>query len=464
MHTYTYNTQCDGYNIGLPGMRTLKVAHLLFVADLKTYASSQTIAHKQLDLISQFTNDIGMRFGVDKCAYLYMEKGKNKTIGPELEMNGLQITELDDDKTYKYLGMDENIAYQGSLNKERVIKEYTNRVRKIWKFDLNARNKVVAHNSFAVPILTPTFGILNWSKEDVLAIDIKTRKILTYTGNFHRNSNVDRLYTTRDKGGRGLSSIYDAYVIRLISLSDHLKIMSEKHNILKTVLEHEKEGLVSGADKLRISLGLRENPSSEETKWKIKKDHQNGYTSKPQHGLISRKQQRIDGFNEQYTNSWLNKLEIQSHAEGYICAIPEQEIYTKALKAKREHPNDASFDKRCRHCNKSTEDIFHLLGSCEALSASLYLPVRHSEVAKVIYNSLIKIYHPDEKYTRPCNIWRGENAELWWDYSITTTPQVKHNKPDIVLWVPSSMKCFIIDVCVPLDENIHAQDTRVSNR
>ena len=55
----------------------------------------------------------------------------------------LQITELDDDKTYKYLDMDENIAYQGSLNKERVIKEYTNRVRKIWKSDLNTRNKVV---------------------------------------------------------------------------------------------------------------------------------------------------------------------------------------------------------------------------------------------------------------------------------------------------------------------------------
>ena len=43
--------------------------HLLFVGDLKTYTSSQTFAHKQLDLITQFTNDIGMCFGVDKCAY-----------------------------------------------------------------------------------------------------------------------------------------------------------------------------------------------------------------------------------------------------------------------------------------------------------------------------------------------------------------------------------------------------------
>ena len=147
---------------------------------------------------------------------------------------------------------------------------------------------------------------------------------------------------------------------------------------------------------------------------------------------------------------------MQSHAEGYICAIHEQEIYTKALKAKREHPNDASIDKRCRHCHKSTEDIFHIRGSCESLSASL--PVRHNEVAKVIYNTLTKLYHPDEKYTRPRSIWKGENAELWWDYSIKTAPQVKHNKPDIVLRVQDGKKCFILDICVPLDENIHAQE------
>ena len=54
--------------------------------------------------------------------------------------------------------------------------------------------------------------------------------------------------------------------------------------------------------------------------------------------------------------------------------------------------------------------------------------------------------------------------KLWWDYSIKTTPQVKHNKPDIVLWIPSSMKCFIIDVCVPLYENIHTQEKEKNDK
>ena len=80
--SHLLKTTCAGYNIGLPGERTTKITHLLFVDDLKTYASNQSIARKQLELITQFTNDIGMRFGIDKCAYLYMEKGKKKLIGP----------------------------------------------------------------------------------------------------------------------------------------------------------------------------------------------------------------------------------------------------------------------------------------------------------------------------------------------------------------------------------------------
>ena len=130
-----------------------------------------------------------MRFGVDKCAYMYIEHGKRKSTGTELEMDGLKISELQDIDSYKYLGADEDVAYQGTLNKDQVVKEYIKRIRKIWKSELSARNKVIAHNSFTVPILTPTLGILDWNKDEVVAIDIK--KILTTTGNFHRNSSVD---------------------------------------------------------------------------------------------------------------------------------------------------------------------------------------------------------------------------------------------------------------------------------
>ena len=114
-------------------------------------------------------------------------------------MNGLELNELEFGESYKYLGQDEDISYKGELNKERVVKEYYRRVRKIWKSELYSKNKILAHNTFAVPVLVPTFGVLDWTKKEIEGIDIKTRKTLTQGGNFHRNSSVDRLYSPRKK-------------------------------------------------------------------------------------------------------------------------------------------------------------------------------------------------------------------------------------------------------------------------
>ena len=82
---------------------------------------------------------------------------------------------------------------------------------------------------FAVPILTGTFRVPDWTKEEVSDVDVKTRKLLTCTGNFHGNSNVDRLYTMRENGGRGLSSIFDVFIVRLLSLVEHLKATTDTH-------------------------------------------------------------------------------------------------------------------------------------------------------------------------------------------------------------------------------------------
>ena len=163
-----------------------------------------------------------------------------KVRGETIKMNGLELRELEMGESYKYLGQDEDISYKGELNKEKVIKEYYRRVRKIWQSELYSRSKVMAHNTFAVPVLVPTFGILDWTKKEVEDIDIKTRKMLTQGGNFHRNSSVDRLYTSRKEGGRGLSSVADIFISRIVSIAEHLKERSAQHIYLREVLRHEQ--------------------------------------------------------------------------------------------------------------------------------------------------------------------------------------------------------------------------------
>ena len=80
-----------------------------------------------------------------------IEKGEPFRIG------GLTIKEIEDGDSYTYLGMDESVGALGPLNKEKVRK----RLRKIWNSELNGQNKVTAHNTFAIPIITPSIGILN---------------------------------------------------------------------------------------------------------------------------------------------------------------------------------------------------------------------------------------------------------------------------------------------------------------
>ena len=98
-----------------------------------------------------------MKFGESKCAYIYVERGKRKSLGQNIKMNNLTLDELPEGEHYKYLGQDEAVGIDAVLNKERVTSEYYKRVRKIWKSELYAHNKVIAHNIFANPILTPGF-------------------------------------------------------------------------------------------------------------------------------------------------------------------------------------------------------------------------------------------------------------------------------------------------------------------
>ena len=111
-----------------------------------------------------------MKIGEEKYAVMRVEKGIN--FDTPLKINNFKIKPVIEGETYKYLAQDENITYSGQVNKERVSSEYFKKVHKIWKSELSALNKQIAHNCFAVPVLTPTFGILDCSLQDVKDIDI----------------------------------------------------------------------------------------------------------------------------------------------------------------------------------------------------------------------------------------------------------------------------------------------------
>ena len=104
-----------GYNIAKTNNKQ-KLTHLFFVNDLKIFARNKKEAMLQLDLMTQFTIDIDMKFGLDKCAYIYIEWGILKSQGTKLSINGTYIEEHDSGETYTCLGQDEDIGFKSELN------------------------------------------------------------------------------------------------------------------------------------------------------------------------------------------------------------------------------------------------------------------------------------------------------------------------------------------------------------
>ena len=50
-------------------------------------------------------------------------------------------------------------------------------------------------------------GVLDWTKEELKSIEIKTRKLMTMNGSLQPRGNVGRFYIARKEGGRGLEVV-----------------------------------------------------------------------------------------------------------------------------------------------------------------------------------------------------------------------------------------------------------------
>ena len=136
------DTTFTGYAAG--NKRNISITYNFFVDNPKLYAGTTNNLKNLLHIITTISKDTDMKFGVDKCAYIRINVGKQTKSKISLEMNlAIQSTYGD---TYKYLGNGENRAYVGEVNKERVQKELYTRYRKVQSSELSAYHKANAHN------------------------------------------------------------------------------------------------------------------------------------------------------------------------------------------------------------------------------------------------------------------------------------------------------------------------------
>ena len=163
-----------------------------------------------------------MVFGLNKFAVLVLKRGKVvRTKGFELP-DGKRMREVNLDG-YKYLGVLQFDFIMNREMKEKVKSEYIRRVKQLLRSQLNGLNVIAGMNAWAVGSITYGAGILDWTKEKLKSVDIKTRKLMTINGR-----NVRRLNLARKEGEKGLISFEECKNMEVQSLD---KCLSENKGI-----------------------------------------------------------------------------------------------------------------------------------------------------------------------------------------------------------------------------------------
>ena len=112
-----------------------------------------------------------------------------------------------EEEGYKYLGILQLDMTLNTKMKDRITSEYMRRVRNLCRSKLNGGNMISGIKAWAVSVLCYTADIVDWTVEELVSMDRRTRKVLAMNGCMHTRSNIARLYLPRKVGGKGLISI-----------------------------------------------------------------------------------------------------------------------------------------------------------------------------------------------------------------------------------------------------------------
>ena len=78
--------------------------------------------------------------------------------------------------------------------KEKITKKAKAKLRKLLETELSSRNMVVAINECVLPIVSYSFGVINWREAELKQIDIDSRKLLHMYKVIQIKNDTDRLY------------------------------------------------------------------------------------------------------------------------------------------------------------------------------------------------------------------------------------------------------------------------------
>ena len=138
----------------------------MYMDDIKLFAKNEKELEALIHAVRIYSQDIGMESGIEKCAMLVMKSGKrHMTDGFELP-NHDRIKTLEENETYKYLGILEADIIKQVLMKDMIRKEYLRRTQKLLETKLSSRNLIKGINTWAVPLVRYSEPFLKWTRDE----------------------------------------------------------------------------------------------------------------------------------------------------------------------------------------------------------------------------------------------------------------------------------------------------------
>ena len=90
------------------------------------------------------------------------------------------------------------------------------------KSELNARNKIAAINTLAVPVVLYSYGVTDWKLDETQDLDRMTREQLYMNQMLAKKADVDRIYLPMQEGGRSLMYLEKEYRATMIGLQTYM--------------------------------------------------------------------------------------------------------------------------------------------------------------------------------------------------------------------------------------------------
>ena len=479
-------------NMGPRSDGALEMSHILYMDDLKVYATSWEDLVEAKAGIKRIAGQLGLALNARKCAVRSLN-------GADMHIDRVGVLDtipvLSATELYKYLGTEQNsLTCIGSLL-DRVEGCAKATARTLFLSNLTVGQMVEGYNRAVMPKLKYAYsnvifgtGRLRSIKSRAVKFDAEIRQLIKEAHLRFQTSCAARLYVSKDLGGLGMMKAEEelersityswcylaskAELLPSYELAERLRQAGKRsltsdfqtvlaangierrvHRTIIATIVVDDQVYFGATEAARAISGLIHK------RWAEK--HTAEWRSKRVAGRVTQ------GFGELPTGLSMRDSFLWS-AKGWVApevlrnvwAAQEGTLLTRHSPAGRACMPHARGVCRMDCAPGALETAEHIVSSCSHWRTNIMVE-RHDDVARVLYCSIRRKYRiTREVNTHEPHVLDMRHVVIYWNSNVWTSESLAHNRPDILVWDKVAKRIWIIEVSVSWYTRVHQQELR----